>query len=236
MKYLGVTYIYVGSGVSGAEGWIHRWNPKLFLGNPNFKLVKNFGNAYLFQRAYTASDLIFLDDFEHTDWDQNGWQTQYLGNGLGNATTGSSLGYNGSNSLQITAQSVPTVSDWEMKYAYWVYRDIFVLNNSDVTLSFYLNATEGFGGNDTFAVLVSDVQRGQSVVLATPNGVFDSQRSVIKLEPQGVNSCNLSRVWQQLFDSSLPSSFVIQFVNYDFDGVKNVAHIDNIKIESIPIG
>jgi len=236
MSRFNITDIYVGSGVSPYENWMHRWDPMLFLGNSQFKLLKNFGNAYLFHCNYVNSNVIFIDDFEHENWEENGWQTQYYGHGLGNATVARGFGRNDSSSLEITAQSVPTISDWEMKYAYWVYRDIFVLNNSDVTLSFYLNATEGFGGNDTFAVLISDAQRGQSAVLATPNGVFDSQPSVIKLEPQGAFSCNLSRVWQQLFDSSLPSSFVIQFVNYDFDGVKNVAHIDNIKIESIPIG
>jgi hypothetical protein len=208
----------------------------LFLGNPQFKLLKNFGNAYLFHCNYVNSNVIFIDDFEHENWEENGWQTQYYGHGLGNATVARGFGCNDSSSLEITAQSVPTVSDWEMKYAYWVYRDIFVLNNSDVTLSFYLNATEGFGGNDTFAVLISDAQRGQSAVLATPNGVFDSQPRVMKLEPQGAFSCNLSRVWQQLFNSSLPNSFVVQFVNYDFDGIKNVAHIDNIEIKYTPIG
>jgi hypothetical protein len=53
MKHFNITDVYVGSGVSASGDWVHRWNPELFIGNPNFKLVKNFGNAYLFQVNYT---------------------------------------------------------------------------------------------------------------------------------------------------------------------------------------
>jgi hypothetical protein len=53
MQRFNITDVYVGSGVSASDDWEHQWNPKLFLGNPNFKLVKNFGNAYLFQFNYT---------------------------------------------------------------------------------------------------------------------------------------------------------------------------------------
>jgi hypothetical protein len=53
MKHLNITDIYVGSGVSAFDDYEYQWNPKLLLGNPNFKLLKNFGNAYLFQFNYT---------------------------------------------------------------------------------------------------------------------------------------------------------------------------------------
>jgi hypothetical protein len=53
MQHFNITNVYVGSGVSASDDWEHQWNPELFLGNPNFELVKNFGNAYLFQFNYT---------------------------------------------------------------------------------------------------------------------------------------------------------------------------------------
>jgi hypothetical protein len=52
MKHFNITDVYVGSGVSAFGDWEHQWNPELFLNNPNFELVKNFGNAYLFQLNY----------------------------------------------------------------------------------------------------------------------------------------------------------------------------------------
>jgi hypothetical protein len=234
MKYLGVTNIYVGSGVSGAEGWIHRWNPKLFLGNPNFKLVKNFGDAYLFQFAYAASDLIFLDDFEHSNWDQNGWQTQYYGNGVGNVTTTAEFGYHSQKCLKISAQAIYTVSEW--KYARAVSREFFVPNNTDVTLSFYLKATNGFHGKDTFAVVISNAYNNQSMIMTTPNGVYEGYANAKTLSSfGGLFSDNLSESWRQLFHSSLPNTFILEFVNWDFDGIENIAYVDNVNITVTPL-
>jgi hypothetical protein len=236
MQHWNISHVFVGTRV---VYWVFGnlgWNSELFLGNPNFKLVKNFGDAYLFKLEEYDPDIVFLDDFEYTIWSRNGWQSDSFGNGLGNVTVTTDSGYNGSRCLRITAQSVPKVQEWELKYAYWISRKIFVLNNSDVTLSFYLDATEGFSGNDTFAVLISDFEHGQSIVITTPNGVYDGAASAITTDRrQGLFSYNLTRKWQQLFNSSLPRSFVLQLVNYDFDGIKNVAYIDNIEVISRPV-
>jgi hypothetical protein len=116
-----------------------------------------------------------------------------------------------------------------------------VQNNSDVTLSFYLNATEGFHGKDTFAVFVSNVYRNQSMIIATPNSVYESYVHAISLgrsegyfEFKGSNS--LSTLWRQMFNSSLPSTFILELVNLDFDGINNIAYIGNIKVTSTPLG
>ncbi len=234
MKHFNVTNIYVASGVGSWDGGKHRWNPRLFLGNPNFKLVKNFGNAFLFQFEYTNPDIVFFDDFEHILWNENGWQACFDGNGLGNATITTNFGYNGSRSLRITAQTVYTPSEW--KYATCVLREIFVQNNSDVTLSFYLNATEGFHNkssfNDTFAVFISNVYRNQSLVFTTPSGVYKDYAYAILLEDrsEGSFSFDLSTLWREKFNLSFPNPFILEFVNYDFDGVENVAYIDNITV------
>jgi hypothetical protein len=113
-----------------------------------------------------------------------------------------------------------------------------VQNNSDVTLSFYLNATEGFHGKDTFAVFVSNVYRNQSMIIATPNSVYENYMNTISLtsseSPFGPYS--LSAYWRQMFNSSLPSTFILELVNLDFDGVPNIAYIGNIEITSTPLG
>jgi hypothetical protein len=239
MQHFNITNIYVGSGVSAYDNWKHQWNPKLFLGNPNFKLVKNFGNAYLFQFNYMDPNIVFLDDFEHASWNENGWQVYSYGHGLSNITIVNNFGYGSSRCLEMKAQVVPTASEWS--YGQCVFREIYVQNNSDVTFSFYLNATEGFHGEDTFAAIVSNIYRNQSIVIATPNSVYASYKHTIPLpgfeglfEFKGSNS--LSSLWHQTFNSSLPSTFILEFLNLDFDGVKNVAYIDNVKVTSTPLG
>lgn len=198
-------------------------------------LLKTSTTPTFFKLEEYDPTIAFLDDFEYMPWDRNGWRNDFFGNGLGNATITSGTGVNGSNSLTITAQAVPTVREWELNYVYWVEREIFVSNNSDVTLSFYLNATQGFGGNDTFALLISNIQRSQTTVIATPNGIYQSYRSAAILDGhQGLFSYNLSKMWRQVYNSSLPQTFVLQLVNYDFDGIPSVAYIDNITVTSTP--
>ena len=239
MTQFNIMNVYVGSGVSSWDGWKHKWNPMLFLGNPNFKLVKNFGNAYLFQFKYTDPNIVFLDDFEHARWDENAWQTYSYGHGLSNITIVTNFGYGSGKCLRTKAQVVPTA--WEWRYGQCVFREIYVQSNSDVTFSFYLNATEGFHGEDTFAAIVSNIYRNQSIVIATPNSIYDSYAHTVSLggfeglfEFKGSNS--LSSLWHQTFNSSLPSTVILEFLNLDFDGIENVAYIDKVRVTSTPLG
>jgi hypothetical protein len=235
MKQFNITHIYVGAGVSSWDDSIHRWSARLFLGNPNFNLVKNFGDAYLFSLSYVNANITFLDDFEYELWDQNKWQTGFVGNGLGQITVTPHFGYNDSRALTMTAQVVPTVT--ELEYARWVSREIDVLNNSRVTFSFYFNATVGFNDKDTFAVLISNSYHNQSIVIATPNGIYETYKDNISLGGfEGFfEEFDLSTTWNQMFNSSLPNPFILEFVNCDFDGIKNVVYIDNVTVTSTPI-
>jgi len=236
MKHFNITDIYVGSGVSPFDNSEHQWNPELFLGNPNFELVKNFSNAYLFQFNYTNSNIVFQDNFEHADWYDDGWQSYAFGNGVSNVTIATNSGGNSGRCLKITAQVVPDPLEW--MYGQYVSREIYVQNNSDVTLSFYLNATEGFHGKDTFAVFVSNVYRNQSMIIATPNSVYENYTNTIPLgSSEGAfGPYSLSACWRQMFDSSLPSTLILELVNLDFDGIPNVAYVGNITITSTPLG
>lgn len=230
MRDLGVSHVFVGAQVAYCEGY-SIWTPELFLGNPNFKLVKNFGRAYLFELNYTDPDIVFLDDFEYMLWDQNRWQYGSFGNGLGNVAIAAGFGQNGSQCLMISAQAMPTMLYWEPKYVYWVNREIFVSNNSEVALSFYLDAREGFVGNDTFALIISDITSPRSIVITTPNGIYDKFENAIKLDGNyGTFNVNLSEKWWQVFNCSMPKSFILQLANYDFNGTMNIVYIDDIKV------
>jgi hypothetical protein len=236
MEHFNITDIYVGSGVSAIDDYEYQWNPGLFLGNPNFELVKNFGNAYLFQFNYTDSNIVFLDNFEHAHWYDDGWQTYYVGNGVSNVTIATNSGINSERCLKITAQAVPEPGEW--MYGRYVSREIYVQNNSDVALSFYLNATEGFHDKDTFAVFVSNVYHNQSMIIATPNSVYENYTNTISLNSsEGLKGpYNLSVLWRQMFNSSLPSTFILDLENMNFDGFTSVAYVGNITITSTPLG
>jgi hypothetical protein len=237
MERFNITHVYVGIKVSPWDNYIHKWNPVLFLGNPNFKLVKNFGDAYLFQLKITDPNIVFFDDFEHAQWNDNKWQTYENGVGLGNITITSNYGYQSQRSLRIAAKAVYTVSEW--KYMLYISREFFVQDNSDVTFSFYLNATEGFHGEDAFAVFVSNIYHTQSMIMTTPKGVYENYAHAISLgKTEGSfefkGNSSLSKLWHQMFNSSLPNPFILEFVNLDFDGVENIAYVDNIQITSTP--
>ncbi|MBS7633138.1 hypothetical protein KEJ15_05925, partial [Candidatus Bathyarchaeota archaeon] len=233
MQYWNVTHIYVGGRVMHVAPRIPEWNQLLFLGNPNFRIAKNIEYSYLFELYDQNPAFAFLEDFEHEQWNQNWWKNDLFGKGIGNATVKEDLGYNGSSSLMLTAQATSSITDWDMKCAYRVYREIFVQNNSDVAFSFYLNATEGFSGNDTFAVMISDSLQQRSLVFATQGGIF-TQKSIIQWNiTLGVFEYNISDLWRQRFSTPLPSSFILQFVSYDFDGVRNIVYLDNIEVRNI---
>jgi len=227
---LSISHVYVGS--NGAYWWFkkHKWDHSLFLGNPNFKLVKNFGDAYLFQFNYTSPHTVFFDDFEHKQWDEDGWRAYFYGNGVTNVTITNSSGQGSGQCLKMTSQASYTIS--ETKCASYIEREIFVENNSDITLSFRLNASEGFHGKDTFAAIVSNVYRNQSVIIATPNGVFQDYAHTT---PLNGTSFDLSAMWHKAYDSSLPTDLILEFVNYDTDGIKNVAYVDDVTVTSTPI-
>lgn len=233
MQDWNITYIYLGSNVAYSNNEFPWWNPQLFLGNPNFKLTKNFTDSYLFKLEITDPNVSFFDDFEHLNWNQNGWKSDQAGYGLGNVSL--TKDSSGSKELTITARAAPTVQNWEPKYAYFVERNLYSLSSTDVTLSFYLNATEGFSGKDTFAVLVSNLAQSQAVVFSTSNGIFQNYSSTTKIGGnQGLFSFDLSKIWQQTYNSSLPQTAVLQFVNYDFDGTQNVVHLDNVTVTARP--
>jgi hypothetical protein len=237
MHYWNISYVFVGH-IAHTSANPPQWVPELFLGNPNFKLVKNFGDSYLFKVEDINPNVIFMDDFEYVRWNQNLWKDYSWGKGLGNATISDSNGSSGTKQLEITAQAMPISGQWELQYSYRVERNIYVASNStEVTLSFYLNALKGFSGNDTLAMVIADTKHTQRIVLTTPNGIYPNYPGVTVLNSnEGMFSYNLSEMWQNRFNSSLPQDFILQIVNYDFDGVPNVAYVDNVTITSTVLG
>jgi hypothetical protein len=235
MKSFNITHVYVGSAATYYWAKNYKWLPELFLGNPNFELVKEVGDAYLFKVLYKDPSLVFTDNFEHESWYDYGWNSghDYDGHGLGNVTLAKDFRNHSQKCLKIASQAVYTVSIW--KYAQYVWRQFFVPNDSDVRLSFDFNASEGFHGKDTFAVVISNAYGNQSVILTTPNGTYANYTNSVSMGKfDGSWSSDLTALWNQKFNSSFPASFFLEFVNYDFDGVQNVVYIDNVNVTAVP--
>jgi hypothetical protein len=234
MKRFNITDIFVGSGVSPWDGGIHKWDPKLFQGNPRFKLLRSFGDAYLFHCNYEETNVIFIDDFEHEKWYEYGWKTQYYGNGEANVTIASNLEYHSQRSLRMTAQTIYTALEW--RCGRYLSKEILVPDNSSIALSFYLNATQNFNNGNTFAIIISNIFYDQTIVMATPHGIYDAYANAKILDRlEGSFNYNLSTLWRQFFNASLPRDFFLQLAIWNFDGMKSVAYVDNITVTTMPV-
>jgi hypothetical protein len=58
-------------------------------------------------------------------------------------------------------------------------------------------------------------------------------------KPEGhcalTGSNSLSALWLERFHSSFPTSFYLEFVNYDHDGLRNAVYVDNVNVTAVPI-
>jgi len=48
---------------------------------------------------------------------------------------------------------------------------------------------------------------------------------------EGHYDFNLSEIWNEAHNSSLPDRFFLQILNYDLDGIENVAYVDSVEIK-----
>jgi hypothetical protein len=222
-KALNITHVFVGSSATPGR---ERWDPLLFLGNPNFRLLKNIGQTYLFEINNRINlDAVFASDFENRSLSADGWIVASSSNdGVGSAVLVSGYGVNGETALKISAKSTGG--------GYWcsAYRDIYVPSNSNVFLSFYINAADGFEGSDNLMVILSDTNWTRQLYLeAIPNRVGKSVLAMPMRE--GSYQFNISRLWKETYSSILPTQFHLQILNYDDNGVENVAYVNNVEVK-----
>ncbi|MGA2309464.1 MAG: hypothetical protein ABSG57_07950 [Candidatus Bathyarchaeia archaeon] len=101
--------------------------------------------------------------------------------------------------------------------------------------------TAGFSGKDTFAAIVSNLYGNQTFVFTTPNGIYENynnSRSLTVSEGffEFKGNSSLSTLWRQAYGSALPNPFILEFVNWDFDGNQNVAYLGNVTVTTTPTG
>ena len=213
-----ITNIYVGAMSSllpeilRLEEKTCNWDPSLFLGNPNFKLLKKMGHAYLFEFQFKDPQMILVDNFDYDNLDQGGWQIVKHGDGEGNASIIQSTSFMESSSLVLYAKSKGE------PYLTSVLRKIYVADTSNVTLSLNLKFATGFSSEDTLILIISDTNRDNFT-----RAHFASS---------GHYQFNVSEMWKDLHDNELPKSFYVEILNLDVDGIENVACVDSINISA----
>jgi len=227
MKHFNITHVFIGCYTSIFEMYKHKWDPQPFLQNPNFDLVRKVGNAYLFAFSYKYPEVAFQDDFEYESPAEAGWEfyvaKESEGIGFGEATISSNHAYHGRKSLMITAKR-----DKEGYYFCWAYKQVCVWDTSNVTLSFYLNATSGFNNDlDHSAVIVADTSWQREITISTPYANISSEYMKLP-DLQGFFEFNLSEIWYQRYNSTLPNDFCICLQNFDGDGIENIVFLDYI--------
>lgn len=238
MKELGIGYIYIGSESSmgtwplnEASEKNRKWDPLVFLSNPNFNLIKKVGNAYLFEVLYKKPEVVYEDSFEYTNVHDMGWVhinvegCQFKGSGY--VSTNSTYSFNGAHNLVITAKN-----EGGLLYANEIYRKIYVWDASNVTLTFYINATDGYSPPDVLSISICDTSWNQSICFTTPKSLYAEHNSTIVLPTSvGLFSYNISDIWQKTYNATLPTTFFIKIQNIDFDCVENVGYVDDISVK-----
>ena len=230
MQLNGISHVYVGAGATYWWTGDVKWDYKPFLGNPNFKLIKSVNGAYLFELSYYNPDIVFLDDFTKKSLTEIGWRSGSQGNGFGNATITSV-----DQKLTLMLNSTKIVEeDWF--YAFWIYREIYAWTPSNVTITFSLNASSGFNHIDDMALIISNVSYNKSITISVnDNGFFwlcnPNPNITIRMGSFAGNfSFNLSTLWQQAYNSTLPTPFILEIMNFDADAITNIAYIDFVNV------
>jgi hypothetical protein len=234
MARYNITHVFVGH--ESTYWWEHetKWDQNAFLGNPNFRLSKGFGGSYLFQLSYHCPEFVFLDDFDYINLVANGgWTTSSKGCGSGEAETaflaeGDFLVTNSSHETEETALH-------SYFYELSVGREIYLWETSNVTLFFGIGQSSGLGDLDAFAFVISNTHLNRSIVIATPDGIYqvldpNGSRTYTMENFTGSFSLNLSNMWEQVYNATLPTEMYLQVRNVDFDGVPNVVSVDFIEV------
>jgi len=224
MRQSNISHVFIGSSAIFNH---YPWDPMLFLGNPNFKLLKNIGDTYLFRVNVKDPDphLIFTDDFECRDLNTTGWRVgKSSSEGLGHAEVTSERSYEGKASVKIVAKSVGE------DFWYSICRKVHVSSASNISLSFHVDVADGFNGMDTLMIIISDPSWTRQLFFAATRN--RTGVSVVVLQPlQDYFQFDISALWQEIHNSTLPTTFYLQVLNHDSDGIENVAYIDLVRIE-----
>ncbi|UCE96878.1 MAG: hypothetical protein JSV51_04635 [Candidatus Bathyarchaeota archaeon] len=231
MERLGITHVFLGS--QSSFWWIgdKNWYPRFFTSNPNFKLSKSVGGAYLYEFQLVNPNWIFFDSFEYSFLTGSGWRVyspmEIAENGEGYIGVGSAYSYDGTNSLTTFTRKVTGDIFW-ISVIKEVYLGDYEGASDNIELCFFLNACLGFGVNDALMFVISSGDWRDQLFFSTSKQIAVREELIILANGSGVNKFDLSRMWSENYGASLPNAFFIQIINHDADEVPNLGYVDFI--------
>jgi len=205
-----------------------KWDPLLFLGNPNFKMLKNIGSSYLFNVSYQNPKIVFQEDFEYLNLTQMGWRFDEMENGNGNYNLTIIQDKSDNHLLRMVGERNET-SRW--LYSCWLSRKVYLWSSLNVNLSFHLNAS-GLKAPNTASISIFDSDRQRHITFATPSVLYNNQTLIIELPSNCEDfSYDISDIWERTFDEPLPNMIILELaaVNVDNSSPTDVL-FDNITI------
>lgn len=229
LDHLNITHIYVGARKSNVQFQNvpnTKWDPNLFLGNPNFILIKRFGKAYLFKCNKTDEQRILADSFEYNELSDGGWQIarSHKDDEKGDCTISSQFVFDDLHSCRITFRSTLEPS--------WIsmFTKIYISNPSNITVSFYIKQADGFGPRDALMFIISNVSWGKKICFTSGYVPMPLEPVFLPREVDGYFEFNVTHIWRAVHNEALPKSFFLQILSYDADRVENVAYVDAISV------
>lgn len=227
LQHHNISHIYISS---VNDAWFFKghsalsWDPHLFLGNPNFKLLKRVNNTFLFKYSPIDHRLVLMDSFECDTLDHGGWRITQWGDGIGNAIITNESAFDGSRALMLCVKSEKT--------PYWlsILRPVYLYDSLNVTLSFYIDVANGFGSKDALLIIISDANWNRQLYFTTNPRISLKYPPIHLPSDHGYFEFNLSDLWKEIHGEQLPMSFFVQVLNYDEDGVENLAYVDAISL------
>jgi hypothetical protein len=230
INHFNITYVFLGSDVAypllTKENV--RWDPLVFLGNPNFKFVKNISNSSLFMvNPDPDLGIVFEEDFEDSNSTRFGWRNEHLGHG--NHSIGVIFDKSGNHLLKLTALKNQS-SRWLS--ACWSYRKIYLVDSHNVTITFDLDSS-GVSEPNAVELSVFDANRTRGLTFATETVLRQTQSHIFEIQSSTLATYefNLGEIWTEKFQEPLPEVIVIELavVNVD-DTYPTVAFFDNITL------
>jgi hypothetical protein len=237
MRHFNITHVFVGSRATDYNG-PNDWNPLLFLGNPNFELVNKVGGSYLFAFVPENINVVFFDDFENPDRSYEGWEV--LSSSTQNGTFTISISsdplfkFDGNNSLKLESEANSNSISLN-----WFQRRIYLPNtqNANVSLSFYLSSPTSFKDFEGLTFIISEGNFSRQLFISTwlrSDAVelqnFYISRDYLRVSFPGFYEMNLSRLWFAKFNSTLPSSFLLQAELFNSDETVETFYIDAVGV------
>jgi hypothetical protein len=231
MKYHNITHIFIGSSAVSWNIGNVEWNARFLIDNPNFKLIKNIGNSYLFKVLYESPEKVFQDTFNYENLTENRWTT-YVPPELLEAGSGEASCYNeyaNNTSLRFTAQKNHDAS------FYWcsIYKDVHIGEYHfphNIKLRFLIKLASGYCQNDGLQVIISSLNWKQQAYLVTSRNLPVKQELSFTINQDGIGEFNLSEIWESLYGIPLPNDFHLQLANCDTDSIQNLAYVSDISI------